>query len=184
MYFCRNFNMFIKKKLKYFTRLKQISPDLSGVAVCLVAFGLSGVPWESHFHIFPLNFLVLPNTAVKPAWNIDHNMLTCIWGKGHIEGQGHMGQGHQGFFLPILWRKFGYIPKGKSCLFFPIFAQKFQILKMGKSVVKLRFIEGLKQGKWFVIENASETLRREAWHRKGSKYNKITLSCLFIMNWT
>ena len=30
LYFCRNLNMFIKKKLKYFTRLKQISPDLSG----------------------------------------------------------------------------------------------------------------------------------------------------------
>ena len=32
LYFCRNLNMFIKKKLKYFTRLKQISPDLSGVS--------------------------------------------------------------------------------------------------------------------------------------------------------
>ena len=30
--FCRNLNMFIKKKLKYFTRPKQISPDLSGVS--------------------------------------------------------------------------------------------------------------------------------------------------------
>ena len=32
LYFCRNSNMFIKKKLKYFTRPKQISPDLSGVS--------------------------------------------------------------------------------------------------------------------------------------------------------
>ena len=33
LYFCRNLNMFIKKKLKYFTRpKKQISPDLSGVS--------------------------------------------------------------------------------------------------------------------------------------------------------
>ena len=32
MYFCRNLNMFIKEKLKYFTRPKQISPDLSGVS--------------------------------------------------------------------------------------------------------------------------------------------------------
>ena len=32
LYFCRNLNMFIKKKLKYFTRPKQISPDLSGVS--------------------------------------------------------------------------------------------------------------------------------------------------------
>ena len=31
-YYCRNLNMFIKKKLKYFTRPKQISPDLSGVS--------------------------------------------------------------------------------------------------------------------------------------------------------
>ena len=30
LYFCRNLNMFIKKKLKYFTRPKQISPDFSG----------------------------------------------------------------------------------------------------------------------------------------------------------
>ena len=30
LYFCRNLNMFIEKKLKYFTRPKQISPDLSG----------------------------------------------------------------------------------------------------------------------------------------------------------
>ena len=32
LYFCRNLNMFIKKNLKYFTRPKQISPDLSGVS--------------------------------------------------------------------------------------------------------------------------------------------------------
>ena len=32
LYFCRNLNMFIKKKLIYFTRRKQISPDLSGVS--------------------------------------------------------------------------------------------------------------------------------------------------------
>ena len=32
LYFCRNLNMFIKKKLKYFTRPEQISPDLSGVS--------------------------------------------------------------------------------------------------------------------------------------------------------
>ena len=38
LYFCRNLNMFIKKKLKYFTRPKQISPDLSGDfrIVCIV----------------------------------------------------------------------------------------------------------------------------------------------------
>ena len=44
LYFCRNLNMFIKKKLKYFTRPKQISPDLSGVSgdfriICLFMFG-------------------------------------------------------------------------------------------------------------------------------------------------
>ena len=32
LFFCRNLNLFIKKKLKYFTRPKQISPDLSGVS--------------------------------------------------------------------------------------------------------------------------------------------------------
>ena len=32
LYFCRNLNMFIKKKLKYFTRPKQILPGLSGVS--------------------------------------------------------------------------------------------------------------------------------------------------------
>ena len=31
-YFSKNLNMFIKKKLKYFTGPKQISPDLSGVS--------------------------------------------------------------------------------------------------------------------------------------------------------
>ena len=30
LYFYRNLNVFIKKTLKYFTRPKQISPDLSG----------------------------------------------------------------------------------------------------------------------------------------------------------
>ena len=32
LYFYRNLNMFIKKKLKFFTRPKQISPDLSGMS--------------------------------------------------------------------------------------------------------------------------------------------------------
>ena len=47
LYFCRNLNMFIKKKLKYFTRPKQISPDLSDVfgdfrIVCVI------VKYHSH----------------------------------------------------------------------------------------------------------------------------------------
>ena len=58
LYFCINLNIFIKKKLKYFTRPKQISPDLSGVSgdfriVCMAFILHMLVPCDKTFLFVP-----------------------------------------------------------------------------------------------------------------------------------
>ena len=64
--------MFIKKKLKYFTRPKQISPDLSGVS--------------GDFRIVCNNVVRIEDTAIKWRFIVHVGCINKIKGKNWILG--------------------------------------------------------------------------------------------------